>query len=285
MIIENSAWQNGQAEAYKYTDIVNLLGKSTPGYRWDVAGGVTAPVQPGGDTVFPTMYVNTNYVTLAAAVHLFRYARLLKCRVKIEWLGRLIENQAWTHQGTEAKEMEHKYLTVEGFGTTLMAKFCHERYNRNRADGNVEEGLAPAYMFGWDTIPILDEPDMISTIDARGTCPSGNLASQPGIKHFRFTPERRTGYMTYKPLNRLDRAGATFDLAKITAQGAVWDGDMRSGTLWLGQQNTLARVIEIDQAAPRGPYIYAPHDYFRVTYVNTWKFYGAARQGQDNPGV
>lgn len=290
MVVSPEFWQPNQAGGYKFVDIINKLGESNQAHRWDVGDIGVQPVAEFAP-LFPKCYINTDYVSLTNSSFLFRFARLLKTTVRIEWLGRLEEYQSAINAATTDGQGTYNSwrlseLRVQGFGTTLLGKFCHERYDRNRADNLVEMAMAPAYMFGWNRLPILVQPDRISTIDARGTSPSGHITTAPGVKLMRFTPERRVKYLTYKPLNRLDKAGATFDLAKLNAIGANWDDDMRSGSLWLAQQSPIDQILTLnDETRPLPNIQTCPRDFFRISYVNTWKYYGASPQGQDNPAV
>lgn len=290
MIASPETWATAAAGGYRFVDIINKLGESNQTHRWDVGD---LGIQPTAQFVptFPQCYINTDYITLSNALFMFRFAKLLKTTVRIEWLGRMEEYQSSLNAATRDGQNEFNSwrlseLRVQGFGTTLLSKFCHERYDRNRADGAAEMALAPANMYGWNRIPILNQPDRISTLDGRGTTPSGAITTGSGVKVLRFTPERRVKYLKYKPLNRLDKAGATFDLAKLNHIGANWDDDMRSGSLWLAQQSPLDQIFTLeDQTKPLSTIQTCPRDYFRISYVNTWKFYGPSTQGQDNPAV
>lgn len=291
MICTPDGWASGNTDAYRYCDIVHKFAENSPFVRWDAgATGVTPPNDRSTDG-WPAMYVVTLYNTLSNAVFLFNFARVLRCDITIEWLGQLTKRQGAIRQISQVLPdfpmvSTTGDLEVTKFGTTLLAKICHERFDRNRGNGTNALGsaLAPVYTFGWDHEPIINSPDRITTIDDRGTTPSGNLKGSPGVRLLRFTPERRIHKLSYKPLNRLDKAGATVDLVKLNASGAAWDEDMRSGVMWLGQERPLAGLMTdtFGAEAPVNTITVEKTDYFRVTYNTTVKFFGQARNGQNN---
>lgn len=282
MVCTSEAWQASTSGAYKYVNILHQFGHSNQHLRWDAgATGVTPPT--AGPTDWPLYYVSTVYNTMSNGVFLFNYARVLGADIKIEWLGsrtmkqggdRVIENGVTIYRGD---------VEYTKFGTTLLAKVCHERFDRNRGDGVDRRGLAPLYMFGWDQMPIVNNPDMMTSVDARGTTPSGNLKGAPGVKTLRFTPEKRVHTLKYRPLNKLDKAGAFFDLVKLNANGATWDDDMRSGTLWLGQEVPLNDDGHVGwpDTNPMS-LINTTTDYFRISYNVILKFFGQSKVGQNN---
>lgn len=287
MIVTPAGWSGSSTDAYRFTDILHKFGESNEVLWWDAgATGVTHPVERPGE-VFPLYYVASLYNTLSNAVFLFNFARVLRVDVTIEWLGQFTRTEGAIRDidETGTKQITGN-LEVTKFGTTLLAKMCHERFDRNRGDGNQQtnSALAPIYTFGWNHVPIIFSPDRVTTIDDRGTTPSGNLKDAPGVRLLRFTPERRVHKLMYKPINRLDKAGATFDLVKLNAHGAVWDDDMRSGCLWLAQQAPLSKIMSEDfgSTAPLNVLTVDKQDYFRITYNSTIKFFGQARNGQNN---
>lgn len=286
MIVTSENWHPSTTGAYKFVNILHKFGESTNAVRWDAgATGVTPPIQ-GADN-WPLYYVATVYNTMSNGIFLFNYARVLGADITIEWLGSLTTKQGANRTADETGDTTVRAdLEVTKFGTTLLAKVCHERYDRNHSDNQNQVGLAPMNMFGWDRLPVINNPDMMTSIDARGTTPSGNLKGAPGVKMLRFTPEKRIHTLKYKPLNRLDKAGAFFDLVKLQAAGANWDDDMRSGTLWLGQEIPLVDVAPVMWPEQNPvPLLNNTSDFFRITYNVNLKFFGQSKVGQDNPVV
>lgn len=283
MIVTSEGWEPATSGAYKFTDIIHNFGENTETTRWDAGATGVTPVTQTGAGKFPTHYIATVYNTMANGIFLFNYARVLGADITIEWLGSLTKKQGASRLDDLDNTTMRGDLEVTKFGTTLLAKVCHERYDRNRADNTQRRALAPVYMFGWDQEPIINSPDMMTSVDNRGTTPSGNLATAPGVKKLRFTPERRIHALKYRPLNKLDKAGAFFDLVKLQQAGANWDDDMRSGTLWLAQEVPLVDVapVEWPEVDPR-PLLSNTTDYFRITYNVIVKFFGQSKVGQNN---
>lgn len=284
MIVTTTGWAQATSGAYKFANIMHQFGESTPALRWDAGAYGIQPVQDGG-SAWPARYVATVFNTMSNGIFLFNYARVLGADITIEWLGALT-----TKQGADRVDSEDTTyrgdLEVTKFGTTLLAKVCHERYDRNRSDGRTGGALAPLYMYGWDQAPIINSPDMMTSIDNRGTTPSGNLKGAPGVKALRFTPERRIHSLKYRPLNKLDKAGAFFDLVKLQAHGANWDDDMRSGTLWLAQETPLNDMFDTEWPALNPATLtHTTTDYFRITYNVIVKFFGQSKVGQNNAQV
>ena len=286
MIVTGESWEASTTGAYKFVNILHKFGESTEAVRWDAGQtGVTPPIQGAGN--WPLYYIATVYNTMSNGIFLFNYARVLGADITIEWLGSLTTKQGASRLEDLDNTTLRGDLEVTKFGTTLLAKVCHERYDRNASDNQNQMGLAPMNLFGWDRLPIINNPDMMTSIDNRGTTPSGNLKGAPGVKSLRFTPERRIHTLKYRPLNRLDKAGAFFDLVKLQAAGANWDDDMRSGTLWLAQETPLVDVAPVQWPAGDNPYplLNQTTDYFRITYNVNVKFFGQSKVGQNNTNV
>lgn len=282
MIVTAEAWEPATSGAYKFANVLHQFGNGEQQVRWDAgANGIMPPIAGGAN--WPIHYVATVFNTMSNGIFLFNYARILGCDITIEWLGALTKRQGLS-RSDGAADIFRGDLEVTKFGTTLLAKVCHERYDRNRGDGQNRNALAPLYMFGWDQVPIINNPDMMTSIDNRGTTPSGNLSTAPGVKKLRFTPERRIHTLKYKPLNRLDKAGAFFDLVKLQQHGANWDDDMRSGTLWLAQEKPLNDqfTTEWPTGAEPQPLLHDTTDYFKITYNVNIKFFGQSKVGQNN---
>lgn len=289
-IITPAEWALSQTGAYKFCDIMHKLGETQNDVIWDAdADGVTHAVIAGNQdepAQFPATYVFSEHRVLTNAMVLFRFARLLSIDAKIEWLGAQIRTVSVNRIVSEVGEPSRSNgfgLHLNKYGATLMAKMCHERFDRMNADGRNNVALPVGNMLGFNELPDVHSPDRLSTIDGRGTTPSGSLAQAGGVKQIRFTPERRFKTLRFKPLSRIDKAASVFDLAKLEAAGANWDDDQRCGTLWLAQIKPLNALSSYTVGVGETQQIVQNEstDFFRITYTATWKFFGAARSNQD----
>lgn len=200
---------------------------------------------------------------------MFRYARLMQIGYKFEWLGNLEE----TVDGGNNTD----YVRRVGPGETIWYSRCHEQLNRGAADNANLEGLAPANVLGLMNVPRIVRPDVYSFQDFgdEADVPWAVLSTDRRVKKMVFTQEKPMNYFVWKPITRMDKIAATWDLDNIYSAehgtGSSHDDDQRCGaigfyhnTLW---QTGLAATREDDL-------VLVSRRLFRVTAYIRFKIFG-----------
>lgn len=277
LILNTEQWNLPPVEGYKYTQILHRLGDElTVGSTWYQPTGLTLASNQGG----VAGYVASDRLLLIGGRVFFKFAKLLKISINIEWLGSVTQQEdlRYTDQTTEPPQEKTARLEFKKSGTTLMYKLLHERFDRGVNDGQNDQALAPADMLGWNRKPILLWPDVWDTsTNTRGQVVLNDLCTPGNCKLIKFTQERRFKTLVFKPLSKCDKLGATFDLNKLQSGTGTWDRDQRCGALWLGQEEPLGAAGQAWN--PEGlPGIWVgartqEYDFFRITYRYTWKFF------------
>ena len=201
---------------------------------------------------------------------MFKYARLIRITYKFEWLGN-VEEQLDDGDNTDS-------VRRIGGSETIWYYRGHETFDRGQADNSNLTSLAPSNILGLNRSPRIPRPDVYMNPDFNDASDVewAQLSTDKRIKKLVFTPEKPIQTFVWRPITRMDKIAATWDLDNVFSAehvvGSSDDDDQRCGAIGFFQHTLWQTGF---QGTRQDDVLIVSKRIFRVTAYIRFKIFGA----------